>query len=103
GIGSVRGYRIRSLGYKNHLYQPSQVTDASGNLLLDEDGKPLYLEYYDENGDLIYPKSDVREFQAWGGNLKTEASLQLITPTPFVEDGRMLRTALFVDAGNVFD
>jgi len=103
GIGSVRGYRIRSLGNKNHIYQPEISTDGNNNILFDEEGKPIYIEYFDENGDQIYPESNVREYQPFGGNLKTEATLELIVPTPFVKDGRMLRSAVFFDAGNVFD
>ncbi len=103
GVGSVRGYRVRSLGYKNHLYSPTPQLDASGNLVTDADGNAVYNEFYDENGNLIYSEDNVQEFQSFGGNLKTEASLELIVPTPFVKDDRMLRSAFFVDAGNVFD
>jgi outer membrane protein insertion porin family len=103
GVGSVRGYRVRSLGYKNHLYQPSFATDSNGNVILDADGDPVYIEYFDADGKRVYPTTNVEEFQPFGGNLKTEASLELITPTPFVKDDRMLRTALFFDVGNVFD
>lgn len=39
----------------------------------------------------------------FGGNLLTEASLELIFPTPFAGDSRSMRTAFFVDAGQVFD
>lgn len=107
GSGSVRGYRIRSLGYQSHLYQPLIATtlDENGNqvIVTDENGDPVYIEYYDANGDPVYPESDVDEFQSFGGNLKTEASVELIVPTPFIKDDRMLRSALFFDAGNVFD
>jgi len=37
-----------------------------------------------------------------GGNLKVEASVELIFPLPFVDDNRQFRPALFVDVGNVF-
>src|SRR5690606_11893202 len=77
--------------------------DGNGNLITDENGKPVYLEYFDENGKRIYPDTNVIEYQSFGGNLKTEASIELIVPTPFVKDDRMLRTAVFFDAGNVFD
>lgn len=40
---------------------------------------------------------------AMGGNLLVETGLELIFPTPFVEDDRSVRTALFLDSGNVFD
>lgn len=39
----------------------------------------------------------------FGGNFLTEASLELIFPTPFAGDSRSMRTAFFVDAGQVFD
>lgn len=103
GIGSVRGYRIRSLGYQDHLYQPQISTDGNGNIVTDQNGQPVYIEYTDENGDRIYPDTNVQEYQSFGGNLKTEASIELIVPTPFIKDDRMLRTAVFFDVGNVFD
>ena len=39
----------------------------------------------------------------FGGNLLTEAGLELIVPTPFAGDTRSMRTSLFMDAGQVFD
>ncbi|MGM0774100.1 MAG: outer membrane protein assembly factor BamA [Pseudomonadota bacterium] len=39
----------------------------------------------------------------FGGSLLTEGSLELIFPTPFAGDTRSMRTAFFVDAGQVFD
>jgi len=39
----------------------------------------------------------------FGGNLLTEAGLELIFPTPFASDSRSMRTSLFFDAGQVFD
>ena len=38
-----------------------------------------------------------------GGNFLTEASMELIFPTPFAPESRSVRTFLFVDAGNVFE
>lgn len=46
------------------------------------------------------PFNDDRPF---GGNVLAEASAQMIFPTPFAADSRSMRTALFVDGGNVFD
>ncbi|CBL46411.1 outer membrane protein, bacterial surface antigen family [gamma proteobacterium HdN1] len=40
---------------------------------------------------------------AIGGNMLLETGLELIFPTPFVEDDRSVRTALFIETGNVFD
>ncbi len=73
GIGSVRGYSSNSLG-------PHGVLD-NGN-----DTENL-----------------VKDTSALGGNLLTEASVELVFPLPFLEDQRSVRSALFVDAGNVFD
>ncbi|OEY67033.1 outer membrane protein assembly factor BamA [Marinobacter sp. X15-166B] len=46
---------------------------------------------------------DLSEPDPFGGNLLTEGSLELIFPTPFAGDSRSMRTAFFLDAGQVFD
>src|SRR5690606_40628369 len=38
----------------------------------------------------------------FGGNLLTEAGLELIFPTPFAGDSRSMRTSFFLSAGQVF-
>ena len=73
GIGSVRGYESRSLGPR------SEGLSYFLNGTKDPDPDPI------------------------GGNLLTEASLELIFPTPFAPESRSVRTFLFVDAGNVFE
>ncbi|GGE80324.1 outer membrane protein assembly factor BamA [Streptosporangium jomthongense] len=47
--------------------------------------------------------NDFSDPDPFGGNLLTEGSLELIFPTPFAGDSRSMRTAFFVDAGQVFD
>lgn len=47
--------------------------------------------------------NDFSDPDPFGGNILTEASLELIFPTPFAGDSRSMRTAFFVDAGQVFD
>ncbi len=47
--------------------------------------------------------NDFSDPDPFGGNLLTEVSLELIFPTPFAGDSRSMRTAFFVDAGQVFD
>ncbi|QCF26434.1 outer membrane protein assembly factor BamA [Hydrocarboniclastica marina] len=47
--------------------------------------------------------NDWRRERPFGGNVLTEASAELIFPTPFAGDNRSMRTSLFLDAGNVFD
>ncbi len=91
GIGSVRGFRSRSLGPR------SPATRY-------ENPPP----YEDADGNMIYPVcSDTsctqdRDPDPMGGNLLVESSLELIFPTPFAPESRSLRTFLFVDAGQVF-
>lgn len=72
GIGSVRGYEPRSLGPTS----PSAV-------------------FYD--ADLIDPSPN-----PIGGNLLTEGSMELIFPAPFLSGAKGLRTAMYLDGGNVF-
>ena len=40
--------------------------------------------------------------RALGGNMLVEGSLELIFPTPFIEDRRSVRSVVFLDAGNTF-
>ncbi len=72
GIGSVRGYRARSLGARSPA-----ITFIEEGL---EDPSP----------DNV------------GGNFLVEGSMELIFPTPFAPQSRSLRTFLFVDGGQVF-
>ncbi|MBK1874220.1 outer membrane protein assembly factor BamA [Marinobacter sp. 1-3A] len=47
--------------------------------------------------------NDYSDPDPFGGNLLTEGSLELIFPTPFAGDSRSMRTAFFLDGGQVFD
>lgn len=47
--------------------------------------------------------NDFSDPDPFGGSLLTEGSLELIFPTPFAGDTRSMRTAFFLDAGQVFD
>ena len=76
GFGSVRGYRDNSMGPKSRLL--STVTNP-----------PTLL-----NG---------AEAESIGGNVQIEAGMELIFPTPFMEDNNKVRTLAFFDAGNIFD
>jgi outer membrane protein insertion porin family len=79
GIGSVRGYRARSLGPRSQakVFVDICITDPP-NCQPDPSPDPI------------------------GGNLLTEASLELMFPPPFAPDSRSLRTFLFADVGNVW-
>jgi len=87
GVGSVRGYTTNTLGPKGVVKVNTSVdSDDSGVIEPDEET----FEWYADNNRL-------------GGDLLTEASMELVFPLPFVEDQRSMRSVLFVDMGNVFD
>lgn len=47
--------------------------------------------------------TDSSRARAFGGNILIEGSAEIIFPIPFIDDQSSMRTALFFDAGNVFD
>lgn len=49
------------------------------------------------------PRDTFGEPDPIGGNVLVEASAEILFPLPFIEDQRQLRSAFFVDAGNVFN
>jgi outer membrane protein insertion porin family len=63
-------------------YKPVYKTDASGSVIT--------APYFHEKA------------RALGGNILTEASLELIFPMPFIDDRSSVRSVAFIDAGNVF-
>jgi len=76
GFGSVRGFRDNSMGPRSFLMTGSGPA-ATVNTTL--------------------------EPESVGGNVQIEGGLELIFPTPFVEDSSKVRTLAFLDAGNIFD
>lgn len=79
-------------GYNNdYAYLP--ITDADGNLVLDSNGNPQLIvrEYYLD-----------KDYDSFGGNILTSGSLELLFPLPFVPNRNQVRSAFFIDAGNVF-
>lgn len=66
----------------SNQYRPIYKTDASGSVVT--------APYFHETA------------RALGGNILTEASVELIFPTPFIEDRSSVRSVVFLDAGNVF-
>ena len=115
-------YNVRSLVQTdsdgNVVYETDElgmpIVDASAPSVVyveDDDGaavavananryKPVYAT--DANGSVKSAPSFVERPTAIGGNILTEASLELIFPTPFVEDQSGVRTLAFFDVGNVF-
>ncbi len=126
GFGSVRGFERSSLGPRPSptLRYDTSPTDV---VPFDSDGDGVFDAFDTAGSALVLCESDgVRRFgfsqvecqqgkaqlayspavfgtRSIGGNMLVELSSELIFPIPFLDDQRSVQTALFVDAGNVFD
>ena len=110
GFGSVRGFESNTLGPRGtpaSLYDINQPATQ-----VDEDGRPTQVG--GENGRLfgyvVDPETGKLLFNTlntepdpFGGNALIEGSVELLFPLPFLKDRSKLRSAFFVDAGNVFN
>ena len=101
GPRSLRGFESNTLGPRSTdapCYEFNYEEGSCPNLIdIDGDGEldSPYLNPYANN------TSRYRD-RPIGGNIKIEGSLQLIFRLPFIEDQRSLRSAFFLDFGNVF-
>ena len=101
GPRSLRGFESNTLGPRSTdapCYEFNYSEETCPNLIdIDGDGEldTPYLNPY-ANSTSRYRDRPI------GGNIKIEGSLQLIFKLPFIEDQRSLRSAFFVDFGNVF-
>lgn len=112
GFGSIRGYEINTLGPRS---SPPSVYDVTQPITgIDESGNPT--EVGGPNGRqvgyVLDPETGKLDFQTiqnfrrpppFGGNASIENSIELLFPLPFMKDQGRLRTAFFLDAGNVFN
>ncbi|MEH6585349.1 MAG: outer membrane protein assembly factor BamA [Halioglobus sp.] len=108
GFGSVRGFESNTLGPRStpaELYtarQPVTGIDENGNAteIGGEDGREF--GYVAQNDKLLVEtlRDDPDPF---GGNVLVEGSAELLFPLPFIKDRSKLRSAFFVDVGNVFN
>jgi len=76
-------------------YQTEPIFDANGQPVLDADGNQqvaLAVQNFFLDED----------FDSFGGNILATATLELLFPIPFVDDSTRVRSAFFIDAGNVF-
>jgi len=129
GGGRVRGYDENSLGPRSTA-GARYITERGIQLLRDENGEIIRDEsgqarltgtgyqtelFRDENGNIVVgPDGDPEvqlavqeffldeDFDSFGGNILTTATLELLFPLPFVPDNSRVRSAFFIDAGNVF-
>ena len=101
GPRSLRGFESNTLGPRSTdapCYEFNYAEETCPNLIdIDGDGEldTPYLNPY-ANSTSRYRDRPI------GGNIKIEGSLQLIFKLPFIEDQRSLRSAFFLDFGNVF-
>ena len=110
GFGSVRGYESNTLGPRStpaELYaveQPVTGIDENGipTQIGGPNGEQFGYVYNPRTGKLVY--SPVRDNpDPFGGNVLMEGSIELLFPLPFIKDRSKLRSAFFIDAGNVFN
>lgn len=85
GFGSVRGYRDNRMGPRSPSLAFVPVADGGYCVA-------------SATVTCVDPQPEVI-----GGNVLVEGGAELIFPTPFAADNRQIRTALFLDVGNVFD
>ncbi|MEM1112425.1 MAG: outer membrane protein assembly factor BamA [Pseudomonadota bacterium] len=108
GFGSVRGYEANTLGPRS---TPAEIylTDRAVTEI-DENGNPL--NFSNNIGYIRNPETGKLEFDTvqgrrradpFGGNVLIEGSAELLFPLPFIKDRSKLRSAFFLDAGNVFN
>ncbi len=108
GFGSVRGYESNTLGPRSTPAEQYRVVQPVTEI--DDEGNPTQIGgpngnefgYMASNGQLLYGQVD-NDNDPFGGNVLIEGGAELLFPLPFIKDQSQLRTAFFLDAGNVFD
>jgi outer membrane protein insertion porin family len=113
GFGSVRGYESNTLGPRStpaEIYNVEQPVTA-----IDENGIPTeiggpdgedfgYIAVVDPTtGESRLVFNQVNDDpDPFGGNILIEGGAELLFPLPFIKDRSKLRSAFFLDAGNVY-
>jgi len=110
GFGSVRGFESNTLGPRS---TPAELYDIDQPVTgIDENGNPTQVGGPDgqQFGYRVDPNTGKITFQTlrddpdpFGGNVLIEGSAELLFPLPFIKDRSKLRSAFFIDAGNVFN
>ncbi|MEM1141085.1 MAG: outer membrane protein assembly factor BamA [Pseudomonadota bacterium] len=111
GFGSVRGFEVNTLGPRA---TPPSIYDVAAPVTgIDENGNPTEVGGPDgrQFGYRLDPDTGLLDFQTiqqrrrpqpFGGNVLIEGSAELLFPMPFLKDRSRVRSAFFVDVGNVF-
>ena len=132
GLGTVRGFERNTLGpratfpERYRTTQTGYLRDNNGDIALDQFGNPIidnrssfaYIlqQVVDENGSPVFDNTGQPQLeevlsseplyngrpQPFGGNIQATGTVELLFPLPFIEDRSRVRSAIFVDAGNVF-
>ncbi|MDY0006300.1 MAG: outer membrane protein assembly factor BamA [Spongiibacteraceae bacterium] len=128
GFGSVRGFKSNTLGPRStpaNLYRLGVATtglvgdandtdcggDADSNGICDSSGRVIgtartrageFSYVVDPNTGKIIVDPDYNDDDPFGGDVLVEVGAELLFPLPFIKDQRSLRTAFFIDGGNVF-
>lgn len=107
GFGSVRGFEANTLGPRS---TPAELYDVSNAVAeLNENGEAVAFDprpaYFVNplTGKLSSTEIQNRRPDPFGGNVLIEASAEVLFPLPFIKDRSKIRSAFFVDAGNVFN
>lgn len=111
GFGSVRGFELNTLGPRSTdpvLYVTDRPVTA-----LDESGAPVQFGGPQGNqfgyvvdprtGKIVVQSQGIRQPLPFGGNVLVEGSAELLFPMPFLKDRSQIRSAVFLDVGNVFN
>ncbi len=110
GFGSVRGYETNTLGPRST--PPAVYSANTAVTAIDENGLPTEFGGPDGRGygysvDPVTGKIPVQQFynepDPFGGNVLIEGSAEVLFPMPFIKDRSSVRSAFFVDVGNVFN
>jgi outer membrane protein insertion porin family len=111
GFGSVRGFEVNTLGPRAtppdvyRVEQPVAALDENGNptQIGGPSGRQFGYIIDPRTGKLVFDTFQQRRRQApFGGNVLIEGSAELLFPIPFLKDRSRVRSAFFVDVGNVF-
>lgn len=108
GFGSVRGFEVNTLGPRS---TPPSVYDVNQPVIeIDENGLPVAVDPR-QFGYVLDPDTGKLDFQTFqqnrraapfGGNVLVEGGAELLFPLPFLKDRSRVRSAFFIDVGNVF-